>query len=320
MNPYSILGLKKGASPAEIKKAYRKLAHETQPDKNPNDKKAEERFKEINEAYTMLTNPEKAQSSNQRNRVNINDIFSQFGGFGGFGVGNQQTQQVRQQVVQVNLTFKESCFGVVKNITFTYQKKCQSCNAKGAKKGDFDTCKSCNGTGARMANIGNSINFSVGICRPCGGKGIKINKSCSDCKGIGSTSTTDTKPLQIPSLVETNFALQVRIDNENLLIVQILVDEDKDMRREGVDIYTIEKIKLKDALLGTKVNIPTLHGKKLVTIKECTSPGTKVRLKNCGAKKYQDKEEYGNHIVVIEIEFPQSLQKEQKDKIKEVFE
>jgi curved DNA-binding protein len=108
------------------------------------------------------------------------------------------------------------------------------------------------------------------------------------------------------------------VDNENILNIRLHVNSANDMLRKGLDIYTKERVSLKEALLGGKITVDTLHGEKRVSIKECTAPGTKVRLKGCGAK-HPHKEEYGNHILVIEVEFPHSLKEEQKNKIKEVF-
>lgn len=315
MNPYKVLGVSKDASKEEIKKAYRKLAHKYHPDKNPDNPEAEEKFKEISEAYEMLTNPKK-QKPNMGGfgNININDIFSRFAQ----GWGANPVSQIRQQNVELEITFKESCFGSLKDVTFNYQRTCTTCGGVGAEKGDFEICSACNGTGARTTSLGGNVTISVGSCPNCKGKGTIIHKTCSNCNGHGTTNHTETRTLNIPPLVEENSVLRVQIDNENLLNVRLKITNNHDMLRRGIDIYTKEKISLKDALLGGKITVETLNGDKLVTIKECTSPGTKVRLKGCGAKHPQ-KNEYGSHIAIIEVEFPHSLQEEQKDKIKEVF-
>jgi molecular chaperone DnaJ len=316
MDPYKTLGLKQGASAEDAKKAYRKLAHEYHPDKNPDDPNAEEKFKEINEAYQLISNPQPQNSKpgfGGFGGINLNDIFSRFTGF-----GNQPAQQIKQTVANASLTFKESCFGVDKDITFSYQKSCEPCSGVGATEGNFSTCKSCNGSGTRTAQLGGNITVSVGGCPKCKGSGVSIEKACPDCNGEGYSSQTETKTLKIPPLVENGSVLRVQVDAQNLLHVKLSVTKDEKITRNGIDLLTTEQISLKEALLGGKIVVKTLHGDKMVSVAECTSPGTKVRLKGCGAK-HPNKDEYGNHITTFEIDFPDSLTQEQKNTIEEVF-
>lgn len=326
MDPYKILGVSKGASSDDIKKAYRKLAHKYHPDKNPDNPEAEEKFKQVSEAYQMLTDPNyKASNSNARGGgnaggfggFNFNDLFSRFSGFGGFGQNNS-SRQIRQQRAALDLTFKESCFGAAKDITFTYNKTCYACDGVGAKDGNYSTCGSCGGSGHRTAQLGNNISIDMGGCPDCLGKGKTINNPCTECNGSGLIAETETRTLKIPALVSHGSTLRVQIDELNILNVRLNVSNEDSMVRKGIDIHTIQKIGLKEALLGGKITVKTIHGDKLVSIKECTSPGTKVRLKGCGAKHPQTSE-LGKHIITIEVEFPKTLEEEQKNKIKEVF-
>jgi molecular chaperone DnaJ len=145
-----------------------------------------------------------------------------------------------------------------------------------------------------------------------------INKSCSTCSGAGSTKKTQTRELKLPSLLEDGMVVQVPIDDNNVLNLVVRVNNDIEMRREGLEIFSSVTISLKDALLGGKVTVPTLHGEKVVTINECTSPNSKLRLKGCGAKHPQTSE-FGSHSLLIDIEFPKNLTDDQKLKIEEVF-
>lgn len=320
-DPWQVLGVAREASPSEIKKAYRKLAHQYHPDKNQNDQKAEERFKEVSEAYNILTDP-KAKEKWER---------SQGGGFGGFGgfdwssvtdifsqFGRRNQSRASQRVVtDVFLTFKESCFGVEKEVQFSYNKKCDACDGIGAKEGDYVVCGSCGGSGQNVRKLGN-MTISGGKCSKCNGKGILISNPCNSCHGEGYTVTTDSQRVQFPSCIDSGTMLNFQLDQESVLTIRVFVKEPENQVRNGIDIYAKHKISLKQALLGGKIKVRTLHGEKVVSLKECTGPDSKVRLKKCGAK-HPHKEEYGHYILVIDVDFPESLTKEQKKKIEEVF-
>jgi len=313
-DPYEVLGVAQGANQSEVKKAYRKLAHKYHPDKNPDDKEAEEKFKEINQAYEAITNPDSA-NANQKggfggfNWQNISDMFGQFSG------GNRAQQN--RYVVDHKLSFKESCFGVTKDISFLLEKVCAPCKGVGALDGDYTTCAACNGSGSQTRQLG-SITISGGVCPACRGQGKSITNPCKDCGGQGHKAKKETRSITFPPCIDNGAIFHLVLEDKSILSIRAFVEQPKDMMRQGVDVYAKHKISLKDALLGGKITVETLHGTKSVVIKECTGPDTKVKLKTCGAK-HPNKDEYGNHIMIIEIEFPQSLTENQKEKLREVF-
>lgn len=241
---------------------------------------------------------------------NITDMFSQFG-------KRAQQGTTNRVYTDVELSFKESCFGTEKDISFSYNKECKSCDGVGAKKGDYETCSACGGTGQNTRKFGNVV-FSGGVCSQCKGKGVIIKKACEDCNGQGFSVERQTQSVAFPSCIDNGTVMNFRVDESTVLTLRIFVKAPQDQMRSGIDIYAQQKVGLKEALLGGKIKVQTLHGEKSVSLKECTGPDTKVRLKNCGAK-HPHKEQYGHHILIIDVDFPKNLTAEQKAKLEEVF-
>jgi molecular chaperone DnaJ len=320
MDPYKVLGLKKGASKDEVKKAYRKLAHKHHPDKNPDDKKAEEKFKEVSAAYEQITNPDvKSGRTSRTSTGSVSDMLRKWANSSwGFNQSGGGFAQEEQSVTRVMLTFEEACFGASKEVKYTVSRNCNSCAGIGAKEGDYTTCSECNGAGHRIMQQA----FQTGIitCPSCGGRGLRITKPCDKCKGQKIEKINEKQTITIPSAVSDGAVFNLASRNGGNVTVQVRVQNRKGLVRErgGLDVHSERKLSLKEALLGCKVTVQTVHGDKTVTIEECAHPGTKVRLKGCGAKN-PNTTEYGSHVLHIDVDFPTKLDDKQRELIKEVF-
>jgi DnaJ-class molecular chaperone len=321
MDPYKVLGVKRNAKKDEVKKAYRSLAKKYHPDKNPDDKEAEEKFKEVGAAWDMIENPQNNRNKSRSRGPSgpgasaaetIKDWFSsQFSNMGGF--------QTRGSVpfVSIDISFKESCLGVQKNIEYTNKVKCDNCVGVGAAEGDYEPCSTCEGTGTRMIRKGFTVDIIT--CQTCSGRGVQILKACGKCNGVGATTQKFKQMLSLPSCI-TNGTFQVVTEQGSTINVKINIIRHANMDRQNgtADIYSTHSLSLKDALLGCKIGVQTIHGDKTVSIQECTSHGTKVRLRDCGAKHPQT-QKYGNHYIAIEVNFPDKLTPKQRSIVQEVF-
>lgn len=318
MDPYKVLGLKRSASKEEAKKAFRKLAVKYHPDKNQGSKEAEEKFKEISQAYDMIENPQNYEKGNRgpRQQTNISDFLKKWAKMG-FNFGGFSSDYNEPSVGQVSLTFKESCLGADKEVAYDRTVSCTPCSGNGALEGDFTVCSTCEGTGQKILEQA----FQVGVitCPSCTGRGKRITKPCGECGGRGKYRGRATVNVSIPPCVSNGNVFNTMVGGD-MVSIHIHVEASQIMMRQNgtADIHSRKKLSLKDALLGCKENIATIHGDKMVTIKECTSSGSKVRLKGCGAR-IPNTEQYGNHILHIDVEFPESLTETQREQIKEVF-
>ncbi len=342
---YEILGLSKNASEEEIKKAYRKMAIKFHPDKNPDDKPAEEKFKEAAEAYEILSNPEKRQRYNQFGHagvggasgggfggggMNMDDIFSQFGdifggAFGGFsgggrGGGRRVTRGTNLRV-KVKLTLKDIANGVEKKIKVNKHVSCKTCSGSGAKNGQFETCRVCNGTGA-ITRVQQTILGAMqtqSACNSCGGEGRIVKDKCHTCHGDGIVREEEVISINIPAGVAEGMQLSMNGKgnaaprggiNGDLLIV-IEEEEDAHLRREGNHLIYYCNIAFPDAALGTMVEIPTIEAKAKIKIEPGTQSGKVLRLKGKGLP---DVNSYGRGDLLVEISIytPTHLSAEEK--------
>ncbi len=287
---YEVLGLGKGASEDEIKKAYRKLAMKYHPDRNPDDKAAEEKFKEASEAYEVLTDASKKSAYDRMGHAAFEG--GQGGGGGGFGGANfqdafgdifgdifggrqqgrgQQRQQARRGAdlrYVMELTLEEAVKGVKKPITFTAPAVCTTCDGKGTKNSsDIKNCGTCHGHGqVRMQQGFFSVNQT---CPACHGKGKTIKNPCGDCHGNGSVNRSRTLEVSIPAGVDTNDRVRLSGEGEaggagvqaGDLFVEISVREHAVFQRDGADLYMEVPISFTDAALGKELEIPTLEGR-----------------------------------------------------------
>lgn len=342
---YEVLGVSRNADAAEIKKAYRKLALQYHPDKNPGNKEAEEKFKEAAEAYDVLSNEEKKRRYDQFGHAGVggagggfggggmsmDDIFSQFGdifgsftGFGNFG-GGRRARRVNRGTnlrVKVKLTLEEIATGVEKKIKVKKYVADTHCNGTGAKDGkSFSTCTTCHGSG-QVTRIQNTIlgqMQTTSTCPACEGEGKIINEKCPHCNGEGVMLAEEVITLKIPAGVGDGMQLSLsgrgnaarRGGINGDLIVLIEEQEHSDLVRDGNDLLYNAFVGFPEAVLGSSVEIPTLDGKVKVKVEAGTQPGKILRLRGKGLP---DVDGYGKGdlLVKINVWIPRNLSKEDK--------
>ena len=351
---YEVLGVSKTATEAEIKKAYRKLAMKYHPDYNPGDKEAEEKFKEINEAHEVLSDPEKRQRYDQYGfagvdpnygagqgggfgggfgGVDLGDIFGDIfgGGFGGFGGGsaraNPNAPRKGQDIrVRITLSFDEAVHGCKKNITITRQQQCTECNGTGAAPGTSpETCPDCGGRGytIRQQRTPFGVMQSQQPCTRCGGKGKIIKNPCKVCHGSGRVATKKTLEVNIPMGIDDDqsFALRGMGDAganggpAGDVIVMVTVRPDDLFQRDGYDVWVTVPITFSQAVLGDNVTVPTIDGKVEYTVPEGTQSGTTFRLRGKGIQ-YLNGRGRGDMYVKCDVEIPKKLNKTQREALK----
>ncbi len=341
---YEILGVNKNASESEIKKAYRKLAIKYHPDKNPDNKAAEEKFKEAAEAYEVLSNADKKAKYDRfghagvddqggfgggQGGMNVEDIFEHFGDvFGGFGFGGGSGGGQRRSAnrgsnirIKVKLTLEDIANGVTKKIKVNKYNACNSCSGSGAEGGGFSTCGTCNGSGSvnRITQTILGRMQTATTCNSCGGQGRIIENKCNTCHGDGILRGDEEIEIKIPAGVGEGMQLSVsgkgnmgpRGGVAGDLLVLIEEKEHDSLTREGDNLYYDLSINFADAVLGTSVEIPTIGGKAKIKIQEGTQAGKILRLKGKGLPRLNG---YGSGdlLVTINIWTPQTLTKEEK--------
>ncbi len=342
---YEILGLQKGASDDEIKKAFRKMALKYHPDRNQGSKESEEKFKEINEAYQVLSDPEKKAQYDQYGTTDFNGggfeggfDFSDFGGFGGFGdifdsffgggfsgSGRRRNGPERGADLEysLNLTFEEAVFGVEKEISITRSESCEKCGGTGAKAGSHpQTCDKCGGTGQvrtqRNTPLGSFVSMST--CDKCAGKGTIITDPCPECKGKGSVRKQRKIKINVPAGVDTGNIIPIRGQGEHGknggptgdLYINIRVAPHANFKRKGFDIYIDTHISFAKAALGTEIKVPTVDGDVKYDVPAGTQPGTIFRLKGKGVPKVNGHGRGDQYVNVI-VDIPKNLNQKQKE-------
>lgn len=347
---YEVLGLQKGASDDEIKKAFRKLAIKYHPDKNQGNKEAEDRFKEINEAYQVLSDPEKKSRYDQFGTTDFNggggsggfggfdfsdmggfgDIFESF--FGGGGGSSRRNGPTRGNDIEysLNLTFEEAIFGVKKEISVTRSENCDTCNGSGAEPGtSAKTCPHCNGSGQvrvqRQTPLGSFV--STTTCDKCAGKGKIIESPCHTCRGKGKVRKNRKITVNIPAGVDTGNVMPLRGQGEHGnnggspgdLYIKIRVASSKQFVRKGNDIYVDTHISMGKATLGTEIKVPTVDGDVSYTIPEGTQSGTLFRLKGKGVPRVNSSGRGDQYVKVI-VDIPKTLNEKQRDALRAFME
>lgn len=344
---YEVLGVTKDASEAKIKSAYRKMAIKYHPDKNPDDKSAEEKFKEAAEAYEILSNPDKKARYDRFGHagmsgaagggaggfgggMSMDDIFSQFGdifgGFGGFGRssgGGRRVNKGSNLRVKVKLSLEEIAKGVEKKIKVTKYIACSHCNGSGAKDSNsFHTCGTCHGTG-QVSRIQNSFfgqMQTTAVCPTCGGEGKVITHKCSHCGGDGIVRGEEVIEIKIPAGVEDGMQLSVRgkgnaaarggVNGDLVILIEEMKHDH--LERDGVNLLYNHFVTFADAALGTSVDVPTIEGKARIKIQPGTQSGKVLRLKGKGIPNINAYGR-GDLLVQINVWIPKNLNKQEKD-------
>ncbi|NHJ13131.1 MAG: molecular chaperone DnaJ [Candidatus Thorarchaeota archaeon] len=337
---YNILGVSKSATQEDIKKAYRQLAKKHHPDRNPNDKSAEDKFKKINEAYEVLSDPEKRANYDRYGTADfqgvdfgdVGDIFGQFfRGFGGFGDfdfgfgrrGRGRPPPGKTLRITIPLTFDEAFFGVEKEIAFNREIHCSACKGTGAKDGSSPrTCHTCRGQGQVMTSMGGFMRVSQ-PCPTCNGRGELIDAICPQCKGRGLERERQEIKIPIPAGVEDGQALRVRgagsagerSGPHGDLILMFSVESHEYFIRKGLHVYLEKEIPFSIAVLGGEVEVPTMHGSSMMKVSSGTEGGTVFRMKGKGV--HADDGRQGDQLVRVAISVPKKLTKQQKEYLKD---
>lgn len=356
---YDVLGVSKGASPDEIKQAYRKLAMKYHPDLNKeNQKDAEERFKEVSEAYEVLADPEKRGKYDRFGREGVestfrtggfdwadfthfSDISDIFGGFdeGPFGSGifeqmfgrgtRRGPQPGRSLRYDLEVSIEEVAKGVEKEVRIPHTVVCSTCGGEGAKKGDFKTCPTCGGSGQvqKTQRRGNTQFVTITTCPVCRGSGRQILRPCPTCGGAGVSQTTSTIKVSIPKGAEEGTRLRIRGAGEassegagqgDLFIVVHIADHQV-FKRDGSDLHVDAYISFAQAALGDEITVPTLEGSALLKIPAGTQTGTIFRLKGKGLPNMHG---YGtgDEFVKVNVVTPTKLTAPQRELMRQLQE
>ena len=352
---YEVLGVSKGASDDEIKKAYRKLAKKYHPDMNPGDKEAEAKFKEVNEAYSILSDSEKRARYDQFGHagvdpnygaggpgggfggfdmgdIDLGDIFGSFfgGGFGGFGGstssrrnGPQKGESLR---ASLTISFEEAAFGCEKEINLNRTEECEACHGSGAEPGTTaETCPDCRGTGVvRVQQRTGGFAFSsTAPCSRCRGTGKIIHTPCKACGGSGSVKKTKRVTVSIPAGIDDGQAISLRGQGNagknggpaGDLIVAVHVKPHPQFHRDGTTVLYEQPVTFYQAVMGAELEIPTIDGRVKYNLPAGTQTGTTFRLRGKGIPELRGRGR-GDQYVTVRVQVPTSLNGEQKEALR----
>lgn len=336
---YELLGVHRNASDVELKRAYRRLAHELHPDKNPGNKAAEEKFKEINEAYEVLSDSQKRAYYDQFGTapgaqgagpggfgagMGMGDIFGDiFGEFFGGGRGGSRAAAGEDLRYNLKISFEDAAFGTTTKIRVPRWERCPECDGLGAASKDkIQTCSSCHGAGQIRSQQGF---FSISrTCSRCGGEGKVITEPCKTCKGRKRVERERTLSVKIPAGVETGTTIRLSGEGElgtyggppGDLYVYLMVEEHPLFQREGQDVICALPVSFAQAALGVELDVPTLTGPTKLKIPAGTQPGQVFRLKGKGFP-YLRGGGTGDQLCRIMVEVPAKLTARQKELLQE---
>jgi len=345
---YEILGLSKGADDAAIKKAFRKLAKEHHPDVNPGNAEAEARFKEVNEAYEVLSDADKKAKYDQFGHAGVDPNFagagggydayggfggmdfdlgdilgSFFNGFGGGGAGRNAPRKGESIHLEVTVSFEEAAFGCEREVSVPTVVDCETCKGSGAAPGTTaEVCPQCRGTGsvqtARRTAFG--VMNTAGPCPKCNGTGKIIHQPCETCKGRGKVRKNQKITVKIPAGIDDGQTVSIRGKGHagqnggpaGDLLVTVAVRPDPTFERVGTSVHSRISVSVVQAILGDELEVETLDGKVKYTIPEGTQSGTVFRLKGKGVP-YLNADRRGDQFVTVAVEIPGGLNEAQKE-------
>ncbi|HEY2915816.1 MAG TPA: molecular chaperone DnaJ [Candidatus Limnocylindrales bacterium] len=333
MDYYETLGVERAASDAEIKKAFRRLAQQWHPDVNQ-EPAAAERFKELNEAYQVLSDPDRRQRYDLFGAAGVEADVAGFGGFADifdafFGGASGATRRGRPPAgsdlrYDLRITFEEAILGTEQEIEFPILGRCETCNGSGAKPGTQSiTCPQCNGRGevraVRQTMLGQMVNVTA--CPRCRGEGKIVETPCETCKGEGRTERRRSLRVTIPAGIDEGH--QIRLSNEGevgprggppgSLYVAVHVAPHPDLRREGTELVYEARVGLAQAALGTRIAVPTVEGEEEVEIRAGTQPGTEIRLRGKGVPHLRRPGQRGDLHVVVDVAVPTKLSRAERE-------
>ena len=337
---YEILGVSQGSEKSVIKKAYRKLAMKYHPDQNPDDREAEEKFREAAEAYEILSDDSKRQMYDQYGHAGVSgqgqgfssyeDIFSSFGDifgdiFGGGGSGRRRSTGPRQGAdlrYRTEVTLKDVLHGAEQEIEFDTDGECESCDGSGARRGTKpETCSTCGGSGQVVRAQGF---FSMAsTCPDCYGKGTVIKDPCKNCHGTGREKVHKKIRVNIPKGVRTGTRLRVTGEGEGGLrggpagdlYVEMIVKEDSRFEREAEHLLTKVKISYLQAVLGSEIQVENVDGPETLQVPRGTQPGQTLKIEGAGLPSLQGRRQ-GDLFCQVEVEIPQKVSKEEEQLLK----
>ena len=346
---YEVLGVSKTASDDEIKKAFRTLAKKYHPDMHPGDKECEEKFKEAQEAYAVLSDAEKRKQYDQFGHaafdgtgggaggfdfsgMDMGDIFGDlFGDFFGGGSrrrANDGPMKGSNLRTSVRITFEEAIFGCEKEIEMVLKDECHTCHGTGAKPGTTqETCPKCGGKGkvvfTQQSFFGTVQN--VQTCPDCGGSGKIIKDKCPDCRGTGYIASKKKIQVSIPAGIDNGQSVRIREKGEpginggprGDLLVEVVVSRHTTLQRQDMNIYSTAQISFAQAALGGEIRIHTVDGDVLYEVKPGTQTNTRIRLKGKGVPSLRNKSVRGDHYVDLVVQTPTGLSADAKEALRQ---
>ena len=353
---YEVLGVEKGASAEEIKKAYRKNAMKYHPDRNPDNPEAEAKFKEISEAYEVLSNDDKRARYDQFGFAGVdpnygagqggNPFGGGFGGFGDFGdlgdifgsfFGGGRTRSTANDPrrgenvgARLELTFEEAAFGCEKEVSVQRIEHCAACNGSGSADGLVDTCATCHGSG-QVRTVQNFMGMqmqSTSVCPQCGGKGKVTKNPCNTCRGKGKVRRTQKIRVKVPAGVDDGQSVRVRGEGcagynggpSGDVLVEIYIRRHAVFQRNGMDVYCEVPISFSQAALGAEIQVPTLDGWVPYQIPEGTQTGREFVLHDKGIPDVSNPRRRGKHRFTVVVETPTKLTREQRELLQKLDE